>query len=83
MPRRNRRKHRFCTNGLVRNKLHLKTERRKEGYVIEPGEKEKINWLLEQYGIKPSKETQPTTGAQQTPEKDEHSEHGEHTTGDG
>jgi len=69
--------------GLVRKKLHLKTERRKEGYVIEPGEKEKINWLLERYGIKPSKETQPTTGAQQTPEKDEHSEHDEHTTGDG
>ncbi len=67
---------------MVRKKLHLKTERRKEGYVIGPGEKEKINWLLERYGIKPSKENQPTTPAQQTPEKDEHSEHDEHTTGD-
>lgn len=39
---------------LVRRKLHLKTERQREGYVIPAGEKSKIARLLERYGLNQS-----------------------------
>jgi len=67
---------------LVRRKLHLRTERRKEGYVISPGESEKINHLLERYGLKPE-EAPPAPDTENTDtENDEHGVRDEHTAED-
>ena len=81
--------------GLIRRRLHLRTERRKEGYVISPGEGEKINRLLERYGLaqsdSPAGENPTEEGreASSPPEKakngilsDEHGEPGERRRGD-
>ncbi|MDA1193010.1 MAG: hypothetical protein O3A46_15150 [Candidatus Poribacteria bacterium] len=46
---------------LLRRKLHLKTERRREGYVIPASESPKVERLMERFGLKeePSSDAEP------------------------
>ena len=49
--------------GIVRARLLLKTEKRRDGYVIPGSEKGKLEWLYEKYGLLDKKEP-PEEGAQ-------------------
>ena len=62
--------------GLIRKKLHLRTERRKEGYVVSGSEGAKIKRLLERYGLKPD-ETTIAPDERREEVKDAHDELGE------
>jgi len=62
--------------GLIRKKLHLRTERRKEGYMIAGSEGAKIERLLERYGLQ-SGQTSSTHDEPQEEENDGHGERGE------
>ena len=56
---------------LIRRKLHLRTERRREGYVIRESEHPKVERLMERYGLKGRdglKSTEPVDTTAESPD---------------